>query len=154
MLFRSVYPAGAMESRRVELNQPHEIVLRVRGTLINVAIDGQHSIAYRMPFARQPGGMELITFDAKAEFLSFELNELSPAFVLQDTAAPGSKDKASDGPLPLDQAKLAMAIAEKSLVTAGLQPASIRARSEADRVRGQDPAPADRKSTRLNSSHT
>ena len=139
----NVYPAGAMESRRVELNQPHEIVLRVRGTLINVAIDGQHSIAYRLPFARQPGGMELITFDAKAEFLSFELNELSPAFVLQDTAAPGSKDKASDGPLPLDQATLAMAIAEKSLVTAGLQPASIRARSEADRSRGQDPAPAD-----------
>lgn len=138
-----VYPAGAMQNRPVELNQPHEIILRVRGTLINVAIDGQHSIAYRLPFARQPGPMELITFDAKAEFLSFELNELSPSFILQETTAPGSNDKVNDGPLPLEHAKLAMTIAEKGLATAELQPASIRARAEADRVRGLDPAPPD-----------
>ncbi len=138
-----VYPAGAMQNRPVELNQPHEMILRVRGTLINVAIDGQHSIAYRLPFARQPGALELITFDAKAEFLSFELNELPPSFILQETTAPSSNDKVNDGPLPLEHAKLAMTIAEKGLATAELQPASIRARAEADRVRGLDPAPPD-----------
>lgn len=138
-----VYPGDALQNRPVELNQPHEIVLRVRGTLINVSIDGQHSIAHRLAFARQPGALELITFDAKAEFLSFELNELSPSFALQEATAPASKDKVNDVPLPLEQAKLALEIAEKGLVTAELQPASVRARAAADRVRGQDPAPSD-----------
>lgn len=138
-----VYPGDALQNRPVALNQPHEIVLRVRGTLINVSIDGQHSIAHRLSFARQPGAMELITFDAKAEFLSFELSELSPSFVLQEATAPASKEKVNDAPLPLEQANLVLEIAEKGLATCELQPASIRARAAADRARGLDPIPSD-----------
>ena len=138
-----VYPPGALQNRPVALNQSHEIVLRVRGTLVNIGIDGEHSIAYRLPFARQAGALELITFDASAEFLTFELNELSSAIQMQESSAAATREKPDNGPLPIDQAKLTVVIAEKSLVTAELQPLSIRARAAADRARWQEPTPSD-----------
>ena len=136
-----VYPPDAAQARPVALNQPHEIVVRVRGTLINVSVDGQHSIAYRLPIARKQGSLELITFDATAQFLEFELNELSQAQALVEPAS--SSGKPVDAPMPLDQARLAVSIAEKALAAAETQPASIQARVAADRARHQEPPPAE-----------
>ena len=136
-----VYPPEAAEARPIELNKPHEMILRVRGNLVNVSVDGQHSIAYRLPIPRQQGAMEVITFDAKAEFLEFELNELSATRALVEPQTPGAKP--ADGPLPVDQARLSLKIVEQSLATAEAQPASIRARVHADRTRLQDPPAAD-----------
>ncbi len=132
-----VYPAEGAQARPIELNKPHELTLRVRGTLINVVVDGQHSIAYRLPIERQRGAMEIITYDAKVEFLAFELRELPTDVKLAE--AESTKSKPVDGPQPVDQAKLAVVIAEKTLIAAEAQPTSIKARAAADRVRAQQP---------------
>ncbi|MDB5391699.1 MAG: Planctomycete cytochrome, partial [Planctomycetaceae bacterium] len=128
-----VYPSEGAQARPVELNQPHELILRVRGSLVNVLVDGQHSIAYRLPIPRQQGSLQLITYDATTEFQAFELNDLPASVVLADAGpTPG---KQPDGPLPMDQAKMLVGIAEKVLAVAEAQPASIKARFAADRAR-------------------
>ena len=115
--------------------------------MVNMTVDGQHSVAYRLPIARQRGALEVITFDAKAEFMAFELFELSPTVVLSEASSspanPSSPAKPVDGPLPVDQAKFALTIAEKTLATAEAQPVSIRARVTADRARLQEPPSPD-----------
>ena len=131
-----VYPPTAQQARKVELNQTHEIVLRVRGTLLNMLVDGEHSIAFRLPttLERQRGFLELITYDAKAEFVSFELRPLLAEVKLVDADAPKAKPAATaapTGPLPIEQARLAVTIAEKALKTAEVQRASIEARAAA-----------------------
>ncbi len=133
------YPPEAAQARKIELNQPHEMTLRVRGTLVNLLVNGELSVAYRLPVARRRGAMEVITFDATAEFSGFELKEL-PAEVAMTEAKSGTKP--TDSPTNLEQAKLAVAIAEKTLAVAEAQPAAIRARAEAERARYQQP-PAD-----------
>ncbi len=133
-----VYPPTAAQPRKVELNQPHEIVLRVRGTLLNMQVDGEHSVALRLPpgLERQRGALELITYDAKAEFLSFELRPLPMDLKLVEADAPKAKPAAATaaGPLPVDQAQLNVTIAEKVLKAAEEQRASIEARAAADQA--------------------
>ena len=133
------YPPEAAQARKIELNLPNEMTLRVRGTLVNLLINGELSIAYRLPVARRRGALEIITFDAMAEFTSFELKEL-PADVAMTDAKSGIKP--TDPPQTIEQAKLAVTIAEKSLAVAEAQPATIRARADAAKARYQQP-PAD-----------
>ncbi|MFM9959641.1 MAG: DUF1553 domain-containing protein [Planctomycetaceae bacterium] len=134
-----VYPPNASQPRKVELNQPHEIVLRVRGTLLNMSVDGEHSVAFRLPtnVARQRGSLDLITFDAKAEFVAFELRALPSDFKLVEAEVPKANPApmATVGPLPVDQAQLAVTVAEKTLKTAESQLASTEARAAADRAK-------------------
>ena len=129
-----VYPPTAQQARKVELNQPHEIVLRVRGTLLNMLVDGEHSIAFRLPagLERQRGALELITYDAKVEFVSFELRALPADLKLVEADTPKAKPPATAAtPLPVDQAQLAVTIAEKTLIVAEAQRSSIDARAAA-----------------------
>ncbi|WP_010586177.1 DUF1553 domain-containing protein [Schlesneria paludicola] len=130
-----VYPPNAFQSCKVELHQPHDVVLRVRGTLLNMSFDGQHSIAFRLPsnLSRQSGHMELIAFDAAAEFLSFELYPLPPETKLIEDAD-YAKSTATTVLMPVDQAQLALSIAKKAHVTAQMQLASIEARATADQA--------------------
>ena len=138
-----VYPPTATQSRKVELNQPHELVLRVHGTLINMQIDGEHSIAFRLPagFKRRVGFLELITFDATAEFVAFELRALPDDVPL--VQAPESRSAsatAASSPVSIDQAKLRVTVAENAVKTAEAQVESIEARAAADRMRLMPPA--------------
>ena len=142
-----VYPSTAAQARTIELNQPHEIVLRVRGTLLNMRVDGEQSVAFRLPasFERQRGFLELIAFDAKVEFVAFELRALPNDLRLVDAEAPKATTAAAatvntNAPLPVDQARLTVTIAEKALKTAEAQLASVEARAAADRVRYRPPA--------------
>jgi hypothetical protein len=133
-----VYPPTAQQARKVELNQPHEIVLRMRGTLLNMLVDGEHSIAFRLldNVPRQRGFLEVITYDAKAEFLSFELRALPSDLKLVEAQAPKANPAAATaGPLPVDQAQLNVTIAEKTLKSAEAQLASVDARAAADRAK-------------------
>jgi hypothetical protein len=56
-------------------------------------------------------------------------------------SAPAVTTQPTDGPLPLDQAILAVRVAERALAAAEAQLASVKARAEADRVRCQEPVP-------------
>jgi len=127
---RQAYPPEAAESRMVTLNTPHELTIRVRGTLINLAVDGMQSVAYRLPVARREGPLDLITFDAQATFLSFALTSLPESLKLHEPAA----EKSDHRMLPVDQAALVVRIAQSALEKLEAEPASIRARSAADRA--------------------
>jgi mono/diheme cytochrome c family protein len=137
-----VYPSTAAQARKVALNQPHEIVLRVRGSLLNMRVDGEHSIAYRIPtnLKRKQGFLELIAFDAKVNFVSFELRALPNNLKLVDAKATQTKPATKAAPLSVDQAQLVLTIAGQVLKTAESQLASIEARAAADRVRHTKPA--------------
>jgi hypothetical protein len=119
------YPNEGVQNREVTLGQPQELLVRVRGTLINASVNGGAPLAYRLPIERKPGRMELITFDAQAEFLAFELSELPSSTVLIDSK-PGGEIK------PVEQAELDLAIAERVLAARELEPATLRARAQAD----------------------
>jgi mono/diheme cytochrome c family protein len=54
-----------------------------------------------------------------------------------------SNDKPADAPRPVEEAELLVVIADKTLVAAEAQPASIMARAAADRARQQQPPPED-----------
>lgn len=131
-----VYPAEGAAARPIELNKPYEMTLRVRGDLVNIGINGEHAVAFHLPKGRQRGALELITFDAKTEFHSFELREL-PSEVMLIEAKTGQP--AVNRPMPLDQAKLEFLAAEKALAWAELQPEAIRARDAADQARFRQP---------------
>ena len=133
------YPPEAAQSRKIELNQFNEMTLRVRGTLVNLLVDGELSIAYRLPVARRRGAMEIITFDATAEFTAFELKELPADVAMAEAKA---EIKPTDAPQNVEQAKLAVVVAEKLLAVAEAQPLAIRARADAEKARYQQP-PAD-----------
>ncbi len=130
------YPPEGAQSRKVELNQPHEMTLRVRGTLVNLHINGELSIAYRLPVARRRGAIEVITFDATAEFSAFELRELPADIALTEAK---TEIKPTDAPVNVEQAKLAVLLAEKTLAVAEAQPPAIRARAAAEQARYQSP---------------
>jgi mono/diheme cytochrome c family protein len=132
-----VYPPTATQARKVELNQPHEIVLKVRGTLLNMSVDGEHSIAFRLPdnLKRQQGFLELIAFDATVEFVLFELKPLSTEEQLVDATPWSANSKGTVALISIEQAQLAVTVAEKAVQTAEALLASIDARAAADRAR-------------------
>ncbi|HET6426552.1 MAG TPA: DUF1549 domain-containing protein, partial [Planctomycetaceae bacterium] len=128
-----VYPAESAQSRKIDLNQPHEMLLRVRGTLVNMTVDGQHAVAYRLPIARKNGALEIITFDAQADFHHFELRPLPDAVVLMEPTKASGKPAADV--LTVEQAQKNVLLAEKKLVNVTAQIAAIQAKGIADRQR-------------------
>jgi len=139
-----VYPAGAAHAQTVAVNEPHELLLQVRGKLINVSVDGKHVLAFQLPLPRKSGSMNLIAFDAAAEFLSFELSELPQDVVLTDAATPmAPTDKSSTPSLP--EAKLALAIAQQTVIVAKAKSAAISLRAAADKARILSPDSAETK---------
>jgi mono/diheme cytochrome c family protein len=135
-----VYPPEGFANHKIELNQPCKLTLRVRGTLMNVLVNDELLIAYKLPIARRAGKLQLITYDATAEFLKFELRKLPDDSALVEAKGGAASKTALPG---VAEAKLALTLAEKALATATAQPASIRARAAAEAARHQQPAPAD-----------
>jgi len=119
-----VYPPEGMLARPIPTKTPLEMTVRVRGTLVNVAIDGKHAVAYRLPVARRPGDLALIAFTAQVEFLAYELATLPADVALIDPKA-GAK------PATAEQARSALAVAEKALAAAELAPKTLQARAAA-----------------------
>ncbi len=134
-----IYPAEGTQARPIRLHEPMELTVQVRGTLVNVAVNGEHALAYRLPVPRKPGAVQLITYAAKAEFLLFELGALPAGVALAEGKGPagGGKEK----PLTVEQARLAVQAAEKTLTAAEAEAPSLRARAAADRARFQQPPP-------------
>jgi hypothetical protein len=73
---QQAYPEAAMQARPVPLGQPQELIVRVRGRLVNVLVNGQVAIVSLLPFERRAGTLQLIAFDAVAEFHGFQLKTL------------------------------------------------------------------------------
>jgi mono/diheme cytochrome c family protein len=130
------YPAAGAQAREIKLDEVHELTIRVRGTLVNVIVDGQQSVAFQLPFARKAGPLEMVAFDARAEFLSFSLTSLPESMTLVEA----ENGKGDSNVVTVEQAKLSVTISEKELEAASLEPDSIRARTAAERARIEQPS--------------
>ena len=144
---KDIYPPAASQARKVELNQEHELLLRVQGTLVNLLVDGELSLAYRLPIARRKGSLDLITFDAAAQFVSFELRELLAGEQLVESKVAAEKGPVENGPALLSAAEATerVNIAEQTHAAATLAWEAIEKRAAAQRARRLDPIPTNLK---------
>ncbi|PAW79735.1 MAG: hypothetical protein B9S33_18905, partial [Pedosphaera sp. Tous-C6FEB] len=134
------YPPAGTQTRAVKLGETYELTVRVRGRLINVSVNGEHALAFELP-ERTPGKVQLITYDATADFLAFELSALPADKQLVKSSAPApapaAKAAAPAAITSPEQARLALKAAELALAAAELRPAMIHAVWEADSKRDQ-----------------
>jgi hypothetical protein len=137
------YPPTGSMNRSFKVGDTVEMSIHVRGALVNVGIDGEHALAYRLPIERVEGAIELITFAATADFRAFELTELPATYKLVEPKAAPKAKSAIAKPANPEQARLAVAIAEKSLAQAEADLAAIRARFAAERAKHAKPRAAD-----------
>ncbi|NBV22932.1 MAG: DUF1553 domain-containing protein [Proteobacteria bacterium] len=139
------YPPSGTHPMAVKLGEVYELTVRVRGPLLNVAINGEHTLAFQLP-ERTPGKFQLITYDATADFLAFELSALPADVQLVKSSAPAPAPNAKPAaPVTItttEQAHAAVKAAELALAAAELRPAMLRAAWAADAGRSQSPAPA------------
>jgi hypothetical protein len=120
----SQYPRDGVVSRRIETGTSYELKVSVKGDLINVAIDGSHTLAYRVKLKREAGRVDLVAFDAIAEFDSLEIRELPAERRLLE---PGQSDHADPELLALK-----LAVDKATLAAAELKPAMLRTAMAAD----------------------
>lgn len=103
-------PAPAARKMTIEVNRDYVLRIQVRDTLINVSVDGQPVIAWRSPVARRTGSLELMTFDALAEFHEFTLTELDPTVPLRENSENSGESVAT-----VESARMAVAQAKREL---------------------------------------
>ena len=72
---RDIYPGDAKIAKPIQLNQEYALSVKVRGDLINVALDQQFLFSYRLP-QRRIGALELFAFDATADFYALNIKPL------------------------------------------------------------------------------
>ncbi len=130
------YPAEGICDFPVELNREYELQVAVRGSLVNVAVDGKLMLVYKLPGERRKEGRFAVwTYDATAEFLRVRVDELASGFAMFE--------KVGDAPVPVNENDLASAlkqaeagrlVAEKAVGTAGAALVWTQARIAADRA--------------------
>ncbi len=148
---QDVYPAEAICDFPAELNHEYELQVAVRGTLVNVSMDGKLVLIYKFPGERRKDGRFAVwTFDASAEFLNLTVDELPGEYAmfekLGDAPAPVNE---ADLALASQQAEAARALAEKAAATAGAAAIWAQARVAADRANYAVPPAANAKELSL-----
>ena len=126
----SVYPAEGRHACEVKLNQSYELELKVRGQLVNVAINGTHALSYRLPLPRETGQLELLAFDATAEFEQISIQTLASDETMIEGKQPAKMT------LELAQAKSVRA--QASLQAATLYPETLRTAYAVEKARLND----------------
>ncbi len=134
---KASYPPAAAIAREVPSNRLIELAIQVRGQLVTMHVDGQRLLSYTLPAPRRPGPIELITFDAQAQFHEFELRTLPLGS--NTTATPVASVETAKQ--QQTQAAAALLAAEKSLAHAQRIPAVLKARAAATSAAHQQPAP-------------
>jgi len=127
----SQYPSGGLAARPVVTNTAYELKITVRGDLINAAIAGVHTLSYRLKQKREAGRIDLIAFDAIAEFDSIEIRELP---VGRRLIEPGET-----GPVDTENLALQQAVSKATLAAADLKPGMIKAAFAADQAKLNSP---------------
>ncbi|HEX3149262.1 MAG TPA: DUF1553 domain-containing protein [Gemmataceae bacterium] len=125
-----VFPTDGMVARPFKVGDTIEMTIRVHGPLINVALNGEHVLAYRLPVPRKSGAIELITYATTAEFRAFALSPLGTDVKLVESA--GARTPAKTTP---EQAKRALEVAEKALAVVEAEMLSLKSRFAAERAK-------------------
>jgi len=123
----SQYPRDAVVARAVATGTTYELKISVKGDLINVAIDGSHTLAYRVKLKREAGRVDLVAFDAIAEFDSLEIRELPAERRLLEPGQSGNADP--------ELVELQLAVDKATLAAAELKPATLRTALAADQAK-------------------
>ena len=111
----------AISTGPIQLNHEYTLSLKVRSTLINVALNGQFLFAYNLP-KRQPGAVQLMAYDATADFDSIEVRHLPAETALK---------KATEKAIPVVTANT-VELAEAKLNLTRAEYAFAKARVDAD----------------------
>ena len=119
--------SNALAKRPILLNQEYTLNLKVRGPLINVALDGEFLFAATLP-RRQPGAVQLLAYDATADFYSIEVKSLPAGTPLEEA---GNKGTPPADEVPVITAGV-IELAEAKLDLAKADYASAQARIAAD----------------------
>lgn len=130
------YPAEGAAGRKIELGQVQEVLLRVRGNLVNLSVGKEAAVAYRLPIERVAGALQLIAFDVSATFEQFEIKALPAEVVLVEA---GTSPAPAVGANAVALAKAQLTLAEQALQVAELTPAVLKARAAADVAKHQTP---------------
>lgn len=130
------YPSSGLVSRPIQAGVDYEMRVQARQHLLNVSLNGEFLIAFNLPYRNAGGRIELMAFDATAEFDSIKLAPLAEGAELKSAETPAAETAIAAGDPAFAEAKLAAAEAELK---------SIVARIAADNatILGQgDPEPA------------
>ncbi len=125
---RHNYPADGRKAMPVRLNEVHELEIAVRGYVINFWVDGELTLAYRLPWRKADGRFELSVFDLAAELHSLEVESLPDHVEL--TRPNGAPDMANT----LAGARAGVTLAERGVAQAKESLAALKARIAADRA--------------------
>ncbi|HEY1170689.1 MAG TPA: DUF1553 domain-containing protein [Verrucomicrobiae bacterium] len=128
---KTVYPPNGFITREVKTGTSYDLEAFVQGDQLTVLVDGVDALSFTLP-SRQPGHLQLVTFDASAEFLNCELYEL-PA----DYVRPGASVEAK-----LADARIEADTAAKAVVTAELRLKALHSSWQADRAKLKQSADA------------
>ncbi len=125
----SHYPSDGRKSLKVELNKDYRMRVQARGQLVNVTLNDELVLVWRSPVERRIGGMQLMTFDALAEFTGFQLMPLDPQIRLKTPS--GSLEQSPGDAFELAQVGKEIALADLESVKARIA-ASIARRDQHD----------------------
>ncbi len=129
-----VYPADGAVNMPIPVEKPLELHVRIRGSLLNVSYNGNHSLAYLLPIARKQGKIDLITYTATAAFTGFVLRELPADFELVQPKG------AKVAPFTPEVAEANVTAAERAVAVAEAELAALEARAKADASGTKDDA--------------
>jgi len=132
-----VYPTDGMLNTPIAVNKPIEVLVRVRGPLMNVSLDGKHALAYMLPISRKPGKIDLVTFAASAEFTGFALRELPKEFELVQVGKSVTKPV-----LTAEVVEANVLAAERTVIAAEAELVAVTARAAADQSASKNDAKA------------
>ena len=119
--------SNATVKQPIKLNKEYTLNLKVRGTLINVALDGEFLFAHNLRW-REPGAIQLIAYDAIADFYRVEVKHLPTDTILKKA---GNKAKPVINKTPMVTASV-VELAQAKLNLAKAELAFTKARIDAD----------------------
>jgi hypothetical protein len=120
---RMTYPPQAQKRKEIQLDTNYVFKLQVRKDLLNVSLNNEHLISHQLPQRYKEGHIELLAFDAIAEFNKISVRELPSDTKLQPPTSL-SPNLTKVDPTELPKAKLKAAQAKAK---------SIKARIAADK---------------------
>ena len=130
---RNSYPADGRKAMPVKLDEVYEMEIAVRGYVINFWVNGELTLAYRLPYRKPDGRFELSAFDLTAELLSLEIESLPDHVALtQPNGAPHMANTLAGARAGVELAERGVAQAEENL-------AALKARIAADRAMVKNP---------------
>lgn len=123
---KNVYPAAGRKAMPIEIGKPITLRFAVRGSLINVWVDGKFALAYRFPDRRSSPRLTLAPFDATVDYDWIKIRSLDPGTKLQTPK--GDPGETADA-----ESQVAVARAKKKVAESRL--AEINAIGKANELR-------------------